>query len=206
MVIYLAINKVNGKMYVGLTSKSLEVRKSLHMSSSKNPDKNTFHCAIRKYGKENFEWLVLEECGDLETLNFREQCYIAELGTLAPYGYNISCGGSYVPTKVEQRKFSIEHINKLSFSHSGNRNSMYGRGGDKNPMYGRSQSIGAREINRLAHSGENNASAKLSWDLVRTLRGEYSGKPGEQKFLSLKYGVERTLVNRILNNKRWQEN
>jgi group I intron endonuclease len=93
VIVYLVINKINGKMYIGQTIYSLEFRRAAHEYLSLRKDKVMFHRALKKYGKENFEWIVLEECMGIDILNFREQCYIIEFGTLVPYGYNLSSGG-----------------------------------------------------------------------------------------------------------------
>lgn len=49
MLIYKATNKINGKIYIGQTHKSLEERKMCHKHDSKNID-TYFYRAIRKYG------------------------------------------------------------------------------------------------------------------------------------------------------------
>ncbi len=58
MIIYKATNKINNKSYIGQTQHSLESRNSQHYRDYK--DSNTsFHKALRKYGKENFEWKII---------------------------------------------------------------------------------------------------------------------------------------------------
>ena len=58
-VIYIAINKVNGKMYVGQTTRDILKRIYRHMSNSNRGCKCAFYTAIRKYGWDNFDWCVL---------------------------------------------------------------------------------------------------------------------------------------------------
>lgn len=48
---------------------------------------------IRKYGVQNFEKELIEECGSLEELNIREKFWIKELNSIFPAGLNISEGG-----------------------------------------------------------------------------------------------------------------
>ena len=50
------------------------------------------HQAIRKYGAENFEWNIVEECS-IQDIDQKEQYYIKLFDTLAPNGYNILQGG-----------------------------------------------------------------------------------------------------------------
>lgn len=60
MIIYKAINKVNGKIYIGQTSQTLEERIQQHLKSAKKP-KSKFHKALKKWGISNFDWIVLEQ-------------------------------------------------------------------------------------------------------------------------------------------------
>lgn len=95
MIIYQAKNKINGKKYIGQTIRSFVQRKYEHIAASKNGCKNYFHSAIRKYGKENFEWTILEEnVLNKKRLDEIEIFYIGYFDTLAPNGYNLTIGGS----------------------------------------------------------------------------------------------------------------
>ena len=64
--IYLITNKINGKGYVGL-SVNIQQRwwdhrnKSMRSTKKEDIDKPLYK-AIRKYGLENFELNILEEC------------------------------------------------------------------------------------------------------------------------------------------------
>lgn len=53
MIVYKATNNINNKVYIGITTKTLEHRKSIHKKDSKTKD-TYFYKAIRKYGFENF--------------------------------------------------------------------------------------------------------------------------------------------------------
>ena len=51
MIIYMAINKINGKSYIGQTINSLKQRKGEHVRRfSLNNDNLYFHNALRKHG------------------------------------------------------------------------------------------------------------------------------------------------------------
>ncbi len=89
MYIYKITNKINGKIYIGLTSKSLEKSKHYYGSG--------VHItrAIKKYGKKNFTKDILEH--DIQT---DDDLYLAEIKWIKLYnandptiGYNISKGG-----------------------------------------------------------------------------------------------------------------
>ena len=69
-LIYLATNKVNWKVYIGQTWRSLKERKYEHIKASRNGNSNMlFHKAISKHGIDNFDWTVLFESDDKELLN-----------------------------------------------------------------------------------------------------------------------------------------
>ncbi len=101
MTIYLIINKINNKQYIGQTKQSLKARFTQHC----NPKiKTLIALAIHKYGKENFSIQPLaENIKTLEELNELETRYIKEFGTLSPRGYNIEAGGRS-PTSEETKK------------------------------------------------------------------------------------------------------
>lgn len=79
----------NGKMYIGLTGKTLERRKSEHY---KPRMKFAVHSAIKFYkGQET--WEVLAYGLTKEEAAQKEIALIKELNTKAPHGYNLTDGG-----------------------------------------------------------------------------------------------------------------
>ena len=66
MLIYEAYNKNNGKSYIGLTTHTLEKRKSQHLRSAKSGSLLHFHKALRKHGANAFEWSVILSCKELD--------------------------------------------------------------------------------------------------------------------------------------------
>lgn len=106
MIIYKATNKINGKCYIGATTGSLTIRKNVHIYQSKSTSKTThFHNALRKYGKENFEWVIIRYCADILEMNRMETFYIWLYDTIRN-GYNIKAGGN-------NHKMSINTIEKI---------------------------------------------------------------------------------------------
>ena len=105
---------ITGKGYVGLSrsSKNEETRKRINthekllynrwkghiLQSNYNP-KDYFHYAIRKYGPDNYQGIILKEfsASSIEDiiiiLDEAEQKFIEEKNTLAPNGYNLQTGG-----------------------------------------------------------------------------------------------------------------
>lgn len=133
----------NGRSYIGQTC-SLFKRKNDHINRLKNNKHYNKHLqrAWNKYGEENFIWEVLEIC-PVEQLNEREKYWI-EYYDAFKTGFNQTSGGD------SGFDFSEELKQK-------NRERMLGT---KNHMYGRRQTEEAKEINRLAHFGANNAIAR----------------------------------------------
>lgn len=85
--IYLIVNKVNGKTYVGQ-----------HKSNSFNDNYmgsgTVLHRAFNKYGKENFEKFHLQSCWSKEELDKQEIFWIAEYKKRCKAEYNLTKGGT----------------------------------------------------------------------------------------------------------------
>ena len=93
--IYKIQNKINNKIYIGQTHYNINKRWSEHCSSSLELNSNyPLHCAIRKYGKENFTIEIIEEIPD-ELLSEHEIYWIGFYQSYAPLGkgYNATLGG-----------------------------------------------------------------------------------------------------------------
>jgi len=121
MIIYKVTNKITGKSYIGQTIKTLNIRRNGHYADVKRNknDNNYFHNALRKYGKENFEWETIEECNSKEDLNLAEEWYIRYYNTFGKGGYNLTYGGEgsqgYKHTEESKRKIgNISKGRKLS--------------------------------------------------------------------------------------------
>ena len=114
-IIYLAKNKVNGKVYVGQTIKTLEKRRSEHENQAYKKAIVYFQKALRHYGLDNFEWSVLDQTEDRKELNEKEKQWIRKLDSCNPrFGYNGTYGGDGVIPTIETRK-------KNSISKKGNK-------------------------------------------------------------------------------------
>jgi len=86
--IYKITNNVNGKFYIGKTSRTIGYRFSTHKSASVSP-KDFFHRALKKYGVENFSIVCIKEVREDDDINELEKLYI---GWLKPQ-YNLKEGG-----------------------------------------------------------------------------------------------------------------
>jgi group I intron endonuclease len=117
MVIYLIINKLNLKEYVGQTVGTAEQRWYSHTSLAlrKNkPGTCALSNAIRKYGKDVFAIKVLCACDSIEELNEKEIYHISVRNSATPNGYNIDSGG-------KNRRLHPDTKAKLSKAKTGKR-------------------------------------------------------------------------------------
>lgn len=89
-IIYIITNKVNSKVYIGQTRKSLSERMRHHFSKYETCIK--LKKAIEQYGKENFSYNVLELVPYSE-LNGKETFYIEQYNSIKN-GYNVKKGNS----------------------------------------------------------------------------------------------------------------
>lgn len=103
-VVYQITCKVNGKLYVGYTSKTAETRFRQHLLNARWKRRTALYDAIRCYGPEAFEVSVLVECESHAQACEQERKHINLLGCLLPVGYNMTTGGDGVPLTEAQRK------------------------------------------------------------------------------------------------------
>ena len=84
--IYIITNTINGNRYIG---QSIDIKRRFwdHRCISHERNRHMKH-ALKKYGKENFRYEVLEEC-DVDALDERETYYI----NLLKPEYNVMSGG-----------------------------------------------------------------------------------------------------------------
>jgi group I intron endonuclease len=92
-VIYKITNLVNSKIYIGQTTKKLEIRIGTHKKDS-NKNNTYLNRAFAKYGFDNFKFEIIEQCKSVNELNEREVYYINLYNsTNREIGYNIHGGG-----------------------------------------------------------------------------------------------------------------
>ena len=111
--VYVHINKINKKAYVGQTIQAPEKR----WANGKGYIESTyFYNAIQKYGWDNFEHIILEEgLFTLEELNNKEKYWISFYDSLNN-GYNLREGGNNSKL-TEEHKTKIQHSNAQTLGH-----------------------------------------------------------------------------------------
>jgi group I intron endonuclease len=93
MALVYKLTSPSGKVYVGMTSRSIELRFDRHRYAAAWGSDKAIHNAIRKYGADSFtvevvqDGLTTQEALDLEIVT------IDALGSVFPVGYNLTRGG-----------------------------------------------------------------------------------------------------------------
>ena len=128
--IYIVKNTINGKCYIGQTTRSVEKRVRSHFK--KNSGCPLLGKAIKKYGRDAFTVKILHDDVLDIFLDDLEIASIKKYNTLAPYGYNLESGGNKnkvlsdetrrkISESAKGRTLSVEHKQKLSETNKGNK-------------------------------------------------------------------------------------
>lgn len=148
-IIYKTINKINGKVYVGV-----------HYTSKNDGYLGSgiiLLRAVNKYGSDNFERVTLERCNDRNALK-RESFWIKKLDALNPdSGYNLSGDGTGVYRKgiIPWNKGKTGLLKEITL--------------EKLRIAGRS------EVNKLNHLGrKNGVFLKLPYFTIKKFLSDYN--------------------------------
>ena len=148
MIIYKVTNKINNKIYIGKTIRGFEKRQKEHEKSIQKGNNGIhmpFHCALKKYGIENFVWEIIDTALTHQELCEKEKEWIKRLDSQnINKGYNITEGGEYGDT-ISQHPNKDEILKRISTGlinsykeHPERRERLSEvMSGEGNPMYGR---------------------------------------------------------------------
>lgn len=108
--VYIALNLVNGKKYIGVTShKRLQRRVNEHFSIAKKGFPYVFCKAIRKYGRENFTFTTVRTFSNCDAALAEE---IRLIKVLKPE-YNLTLGGQgnfgHIVTDAQKKRLVEVH-------------------------------------------------------------------------------------------------
>ena len=147
MIAYLVTNKITGKQYIGITTRSLARRWYEHGLQG-----NALSSAIKKYGVESFNIAhIASALGSINNLKALEVDLINQYNTYKN-GYNLTTGGDgtfgYKHTQEQRNKnseaqkgkqVSQQTKQKLSNIHLGEKHHYFGKGhlikGKQNPHF-----------------------------------------------------------------------
>lgn len=125
MFVYKISNNINGKVYIGITSSSIEQRYKWHVRDCKNGVNKKLYHAMRKYGIDNFKIELIESADDA-IIDKREEFYIKLYDSFSN-GYNASpvshgirqhneTTKKRMSEKAKGRKQSKDTLNKKSIA------------------------------------------------------------------------------------------
>lgn len=195
--VYGIFNKLNGKLYVGIT-KNLKRRWYEHRKNSKNITAKSYaiHHAIAKYGIENFEFKSIEKLPDLDTANAREVELIKFLKETGQQLYNETNGGD--GTKGHSHPWTEEQKKNMSIKMSGPNNPMYGVQlfGEANGNYGKEMKPHVKQ-ELLKHR------RKLTDEQIQEVQNLFSTGNYTQTQLSKQFNISLTQTHRIVKGKSW---
>lgn len=180
--VYMHVNKINGKRYIGITMR--DVIKRWKINGSGYSYNSHFYSSIKKYGWDNFEHeVVLCNLTKEEAEMFEVEMIRKYKTTDADFGYNKHSGGNTTPalsseTKDKIRKALKGHIKsketckklseshrgkklseetkkKLSEANKGSKNYFYGKSlvGEEHGMFGKNHSDKSRKKISENHAG-----------------------------------------------------
>ncbi len=89
VIVYKAQNKINGKIYIGITKRSLNARMAAHLQRSNS----ALYSALKKYGLQSFYISVIDTAESWTVLCEKERYWIAFYSCISPNGYNLTAGG-----------------------------------------------------------------------------------------------------------------
>ena len=77
MHIYKITNNANGKVYIGQTiQQNPKMRWYSHLADARRGKKSYLLDSIRKYGKEQFDWTVIDSAVSIDDLNSKEEHWL----------------------------------------------------------------------------------------------------------------------------------
>ena len=174
-VVYMHINRINGKLYIGITCNNPKKRWKRGAGYTKQ---KRFYSAIKSYGWDNFDHIILLENLSKEDAENYEHYFIKMFKSNdLQKGYNIENGGVIHKLSEEQiehlrkintgRKASAETKKKMRESHLGMSTKW---------LTGRKASAETKAKMSLKTKGANNPNARavLQYDLDGNFIAEYS--------------------------------
>jgi group I intron endonuclease len=159
--VYIIVNQVNNKVYIGQTIRTLHERWLAHCRRAKAGGTNCayFYNAIRKYGEGSFKAYRINVAFSKEELDTLEVSYIEKFKACDPeYGYNSTLGGGgVVANEATRQKF--KEANK----------------GERNPMFGKHCSEQTRQ--RMSASQRGHSVPESTRKAVAESNRRRAGKP-----------------------------
>lgn len=104
--VYKITNRVNGKCYIGITSRTAEIRWEEHLSRARCGVRNSrLYDAVRKYGEDSFDLQALATADTEDKVRALERFHILAAGSY-DNGYNCNLGGAgflFFPAHIREK-------------------------------------------------------------------------------------------------------
>jgi len=169
---YIHINKINNKKYIGITRQNIKYR----WSNGKGYKGCTyFYNAIKKYGWNNFEHIIL-----FENMSFEVACLLEiELiklfnTTNKSFGYNIEGGGNI--NKIVSQESKEKMSANLKGKYKGENNKLYGRKLPEETKRKISDAHKGKHIGELNNMYGNKYTQEEKEIMSKNMKGKYIGK------------------------------
>ena len=109
--IYKIINKINNKVYIGQTTRTIDIRWKQHLNNINHVDTHLYR-AMKNYGPENFS---IEKIEETENLDEREIYWIQYYDSFNN-GYNMTLGGKGFGRQIDYNKIITLWNNGMSIN------------------------------------------------------------------------------------------
>ena len=171
--IYLTVNKINNKKYIGMCKNT---HRENYLGSG-----TLLKNAIKKYGKENFERIILQECETFQELSGAEKYWIKKYNAVdSDNFYNLTDGGFGGNSDYLKEYWNNFSEQERKICRGWHRKDMSDK---NNPMFGKKHSeetkrkIGLKSVNRNwrkpNHHGEKNPRAKKAIVIYNDIEKRY---------------------------------
>lgn len=180
--VYKITNNINGKVYIG--KHSTNNIDDGYMGSGK-----IIKQAIRRYGNENFEFIILKSFKTQSDAYAYERLLVNEDFVNSPNTYNLTIGGGVIP-----KKYNISDAGRMKLS----RDRSYV--GINNPNYGKGYKQSGERNGRHRNNYKGDY-GKLSENISNALKNSTLNKKGLNS-ASKKYYIIDTTTNIVIDLKR----
>lgn len=229
--VYCITNKINNHQYVGMSG-DIELRWKGHIYESRCCSSKSYDFALyrafRKYGIDNFDFKILEECLDIEAALVREAYWINILDT-KNNGYNeteggLGCGDRKGSNNGRAKLTEEDVINiRTARKNKENRHEAYEKYGNKitfqsfvnvwqgvnwkhiMPEIYTSEAIIAEHRSQERAKGSRNHNSKLiESDVIKIRQQKISGETRENVYQNYKNIIGQSAFSSIWNNYSWK--
>lgn len=208
--IYGIRNVVNDKIYIGKTGMNFGDRWDSHRSLLNNNkhDNPYLQRAWNKYGKENFEFIIVEEC-DISELEDKEKYYIKMYKDLK-LAYNLHDGGNegynlgkHLSEETKRKIGEKNKKNSLGKKHSEETKRKMSEA-HKNKKYKPMSDEGKENLRKAKQKYFEEHPKKLTVDDVIEIR-KLRSDGLSYKEIARRYNVTGQCISDICNYKRWKQ-